>query len=479
LVASLDLGSTWIKAGIFSSDGGRLGFAREAAPGIDPATGTFDSDIYLASALTTLGAAVSSCPGCSASVTALACSSQRATMLVVDQSGSPLTPAVSWQAHGTARGLDSVRLLLGEAGFSARTGLPFAPMFPIFRLADRDAPWAAAVALGGMVISLGDFVLQRLGAAPVTDASLAGATGLFNVRSMQWDEDLLAAAGVPLSGVPRVVASGTIAGVLDSQVAKAVNLRAGMPLVAGGGDQPCAILGAGVSAPGEALISLGTSAAVLAPVTQFVEPGAGPIVLPHVLPGQWAVEDFVGAFGSTLDLAARILGWDSTEAMATAACNSTIPLDAPHFMPDRVTDSMTNMAAAFAPGHGSITGDRQLLAALVTEGLAFEVALAIESVGRQVNIGRLRVAGGGARSRIVAEAIAGAGDNPLVRCSEVEAALFGAACLAMSGAGLAASPVDAAQAARGGADAITLPNDERYVRAERFQCFRGLHERIQ
>jgi sugar (pentulose or hexulose) kinase len=350
-------------------------------------------------------------------------------MLVVDRSGHAMTPAVSWQAPATSRGLEAIREILGEEDFTSRTGLPFLPMFPVFRLADGDTPWAQAVARGGQVMSLGDYALRSLGAPPSTDFSLAGATGLFDVRRLCWDRDLLEAVRMTPEALPLVEPAGTIVGVLEPSRSMMAGIMGGTPLILAGGDQPAAVLGAGIVKPREALISLGTSAAVLVPVEEFPK-HPETIVLPHVLPGQWVVEVFIGAFGATLDREAQRQGFASAEALAAGA-GSSIPVDAPLWKFHGENDLKD-----LPPVQG-------LAPALVVEGLAFEIARAVGIVHRQIEMGPIRVAGGGARSLVLVRAIAGALSRPLIRSLAFEAALTGAAFLAMAGTGLSGSATGA------------------------------------
>jgi len=472
LIASLDLGTTWIKAGVFTTGGQCVGAARRRAPAPAVGTGWFSAEACFAVALDALRSAVLESPGGGAQVMGLACSGQRATMLVVDGFGDPLTPAVSWQVPSMGPGPEAIRQL-GEAAFTAKTGLPFLPIFPVFRLADRSSPWAVEVSRGGTMMSLGDFVLRRLGADAVTDFSLAGATGFLNGQRLQWDEELAAAAGVTSGCLPRLVAAGTVVGTLARGFADATGLRCGTPLVTAGGDQMCAVLGAGIVEPGEALISLGTAAAVLVPVGSFLAPG--PIVLPHVLPGQWVVEDFIGPFGAVLDRIVRLQGWESAEVLAGASQKWSISLEAPFFRADRFSPLEDDLVRSFSGGAGELLTelltDRELTAALVIEGLSFTVARAMENLCRQIPIGKVHIAGGGARCRALVETIAGVLERPLSRGAQPEAVLFGAACLAQAGLGLVAASADAALVAQNTGALVEARPDPEQVRSRRYRRF--------
>lgn len=430
-VASLDLGSTWIKAAVYTADGRRLSLARVRAPDLDLRDGRFDAGDYLEGTLGVLREAVAEAARAGACPGGIVCASQRATIVVVDDAGKPMTPAVSWQAPMVDPG--PVFDHLGAPAFTALTGLPAWPMFPLFRLAAGEEPLRSAVDRGGLPLSLGDFVLTRLGASPATEPSLAAATGLLDGRLRVWDEGLVRLAG--LGSLPALARPGSVVGALAAAPAAAVGLPPGLPLFMGGSDQAYALMGAGIPGPGEALVNLGTAATVLAPLPGWPRSFEGAIVLPHVLEGQWVAEGFVGAFGAALDALSRTLGLGSAAGLVEAAAARSPEERAPLFLVDRWRLSPTEPARALTRESGRPEPDAAGIAALVIEALGFELALALEGVERVVKIDRLRVAGGATRSRPLVASIVDALGRPVVDPGEPEAALRGAALLAFSGPG--------------------------------------------
>ncbi|MBU1239886.1 PAS domain S-box protein, partial [Myxococcota bacterium] len=262
-------------------------------------------------------------------------------------------------------------------------------------------------------------------------------------------------AGVTPRSLPGVAMAGTVAGFLSPVAAAATGLEAGIPLIIAGGDQPCALLGAGIVSHGEALISLGTSAAVMIPVEDFSVPVEGSIMLPHVIPNHWVLEVFIGSFGVVLEQEARNLGFESVSALAEAASRRTISPGAPLWEPQQ------NVPVT------ALTTDADLGAALVFEGLSFGIARAVMAVEQQVGFGQLKTAGGGSRSPVLIETIAGVLDRPLTRCWEVDATLLGAAFLARAGAGLAESAVAAVNMAHIGGTEIVGPRSQTLVHRAR------------
>lgn len=430
-VATLDLGSTWIKSAVFTSDGRRRSLARRPANGLDGQAGRFDAEGYLAVALEVLREAVGVAEASGFRPDKVVCASQRATAVVVDGQGAAMTPAVSWMAPMVDGAAVFRELEVGA--FTALTGLPGWPLFPVFRLAAGEEPLRGAVDRGGTLLSLGDFVLGRLGAPPVSEASLAAATGLLDGRRKSWDPGLLRIAG--LGGMPPLVKPGTPVGVLAGAPAAATGLLSGIPLVAGGSDQACALWGSGVAGPGEALLSLGTAAAVLAPVRGWPREHRSPIVLPHVVDDQWVAEGFVGAFGAALDRIAPALGLGTASGLVGAAATRPPVERSPLFLLDRWLATPTVPGLALAREPGDPEPDPAGLAALVVESLGFELVLALELVESVVRVDRLRVAGGGTRSRPLVQGLVDVLERPVIDPGEPEAALWGAARLAFGDGG--------------------------------------------
>ena len=115
----------------------------------------------------------------------------------------------------------------------------------LFQAADRFLLW------GGLVGYL-------LGAAPVTDLTLANRTLLFDLRAKNWSPELLEVFNLPREKLPDIIDSGAVTGVVTPKIAEELGLPAGVRIVAGGHDQNCTALGVGVTRPGQATYSIGT-----------------------------------------------------------------------------------------------------------------------------------------------------------------------------------------------------------------------------
>jgi sugar (pentulose or hexulose) kinase len=107
-----------------------------------------------------------------------------------------------------------------------------------------------------------DWLRAKLGGRFVTDASDACATALA-APSGEWNDALIDALGLPRTWFAPLAASHESGGALSGEAAAELGLRAGIPMAVGAGDTPCAALGSGLSADGDALLTTGTGGQIV------------------------------------------------------------------------------------------------------------------------------------------------------------------------------------------------------------------------
>ncbi len=195
------------------------------------------------------------------------------------RTGAPVTPVIVWQDDRTRGEIARLREAGHEKLARARTGLPLDPYFSASKLGWilREVPEAARLAASGdLCLGTTDaFFRQRLTGRCETDVTTASRTGLMNLATLQWDDDLCALYGVPRDALPPI---GPSAGDLGT-------VRIGgreVPFTASLVDQQAALYGHGCAAPGEAKITCGTGAFMLC-VTGSTPPPGSTGALPTVL----------------------------------------------------------------------------------------------------------------------------------------------------------------------------------------------------
>lgn len=196
----------------------------------------------------------------------LGITNQRETTLIWERStGKPLARALVWQDRRTAPICRQLREAGHEPEVSRRTGLLLDPYFSATKVAWLldSVPGARARAEQGDLAfgTVDSFLLWRLTAGRVhaTDATNASRTGLYNIHTGTWDQELLRLYRVPFGLLPEVRDSAADFGKTDRQL-----LGAEIPIAALAGDQQAALIGQACIREGMVKSTYGTGCFVIA-----------------------------------------------------------------------------------------------------------------------------------------------------------------------------------------------------------------------
>jgi len=198
---------------------------------------------------------------------AVGITNQRETTVLWDRStGAPLHHALVWQDTRTAELVAQYSAQGGQDRFRARTGLPLATYFSGLKLKWllENVEGAAAKAAAGDALfgTIDSWLLWNLtggaaGGAHLSDVTNASRTQLVDLRTLDWDEELLSAFGIPRAVLPRIVPSSATYG-----EAKIDALR-DVPIAGILGDQQAALVGQTCFEPGETKNTYGTGCFML------------------------------------------------------------------------------------------------------------------------------------------------------------------------------------------------------------------------
>lgn len=191
-------------------------------------------------------------------IAAMSSTSMREAIVLYDADGHEIWAC----ANVDGRAGDEVAALKArEAGlerrFYEKSGQTFAlGTWPRLEWVRRNRPalWDRTAKLS----MINDWIAFRLSGEITTEPSNAGTTGLMDLATLDWSDDLIAAADLPRSLFPPVVTSGETIGRLTAKAAMETSLNEGTPIVAGGGDVQMGSIGIGVVEPGNAAIFGGT-----------------------------------------------------------------------------------------------------------------------------------------------------------------------------------------------------------------------------
>ncbi|MFD3504286.1 gluconokinase [Streptomyces sp. NPDC058676] len=434
-----------------------------------------DPETVLAGAIEAVRESAGLCAGRGLTVVALSFSAALHTLLALDSSGEPLTPALSWadtRAADIARGLRAA----GNADALHRaTGTPVHSMAPLTKLAWFTAHEPELVRRTATWCGLKDYVLSRFTGSLVTDLSCASATGLLDMRTTRWHGPALDIAGVSADRLPEPVPPTAVFTLLP-EAAAALGLPAGLPVVAGAGDGPLANLAVGATAPATAALSLGTSGALRVVRDR---PGVDErcrVFCYYLADGLWVLGGAVSNAGVVAQWAAESFGGvdvgDLLKEAGQVEPGAEGLIALPHLLGERAPwwdPDARGALIGLRRGHGRAHMTRAMI-----EGVGQQLALVRDSLlAADAPITSVRATGGALRSTLWAEIVAAALDMPLEITDDTAGSGFGAALLARHALGALpslTSPVPGARAHR------TVTPDP--AAARRLAETRGLSEQL-
>jgi len=374
-------------------------------------------------------------------VEAIGITNQRETALIWDRAtGRAVADAIVWQSRVTAPFCEQLRAAGHEELVRARTGLPVDAYFsgPKLRQILLEDPALRPRAERGELAAgtIDSFLIGRLtgGRTHVTDVSNASRTLLFDIHRGAWDDDLIDMMEVPRALLPEVRSSSEIYGETDPSI-----FGRAIPIAAAAGDQQAATFGQACFAPGEAKVTLGTGAFLLANTGESAVASSHGLLttvawrLGKDAPLVYALEGSVFVTGAAVQWLRDGLGLvhDSAEIEPLAAAVSDsggvvfvpafVGLGAPYWDPD-ARGAILGVTRGTKAAH---------LARAALDAIAFQVRDVVEAMDADLGLSLrdLRVDGGGAGDLVcglIADQLGRAIERPFVR----ETTAFGAAALA-------------------------------------------------
>ena len=266
-VLALDQGTTSSRAIVFDRGGRAVSSAQQEFPQIFPGPGhvEHDPEAIWSTQLQTAKDAIAKAKITPADIAAIGVTNQRETTVLWEKAtGKPVANAIVWQSRVTAPICDRLKADGHEATFRKKTGLVVDAYFSgtkIKHLLDSHDGLRARAAKGEILFGTIDtFLIWRLtgGKCHVTDVSNASRTLIFNIHTLDWDDELLKLLDVPRAMLPQVKSSSEVYGETDPKL-----FGAAIPVAGDAGDQQAALFGQACFEPGTAKNTYGTGCFML------------------------------------------------------------------------------------------------------------------------------------------------------------------------------------------------------------------------
>ncbi len=266
-IMALDLGTTSCRCILFNKQGQICSMAQKEIHQSFPKPGWVEHDAeeiwatqtgLMLEAMEKLGADISDIAG-------IGITNQRETTVVWDKAtGRPVYKAIVWQCRRTSEYCDSLKRQGLVEMFRSKTGLVLDAYFSGTKLKWilDNVPGARQKAEAGRLLfgTIDSWIIWKLtgGRVHVTDYSNASRTLLFNIHTLQWDDEILKLLDIPRCMLPEVKPSSCIYGMTEKKL-----FGGEVPIAGAAGDQQCALFGQTCFNPGEAKNTYGTGCFML------------------------------------------------------------------------------------------------------------------------------------------------------------------------------------------------------------------------
>lgn len=478
-IVALDQGTTSSRAVVVDENGKVVAVHGMEFPQIYPQPGWVEHDPaqILSSQVESLKKAVEKAAIDPKDIVGIGITNQRETTIIWDKAtGKPVCNAIVWQCRRTAAEIERLKAEGASEIIRKKTGLIPDAYFCGSKIQWilRNVPGTRVAAQAGELLfgTVDTWLIWNLTRehAHVTDVSNASRTMLFNIHTMDWDQELLDLMEIPHVLLPKVVDSSGVVGMLDKSI-----LGVEIPIAGIAGDQQAALFGQACYEKGMVKTTYGTGGFLLMQTgTEAVESENGLLTTVAWRMGgktEYALEGSVFVAGASIQ-------WlrDEMKLISSAAESEEVALSVPDTAGVYVVPAFTGMGAPYWDmyGRGAIVGltrgaGRAHIVRATLEAIAFQNADVMDAMTRDsgIPLSQMRADGGASANGFLMQFQADVLGIPVVRPAVTETTAMGAAYLAGLAVGVWESREQVAALWR--TDRIFQPQWSEDQRAERLR----------
>ena len=481
-VLGIDVSTTATKAVLIDESGAVVGVGASAY-GFNvprPLWSEQDPELWWDGAVTAIRSVIATTGVPADEVVAIGLTGQMHGAVLLDAAGDVLRPAILWNDQRTATECDAIRDALGPERLIAITGNDALTGFTAPKLVwvrDHEPDVWRRIA---HVLLPKDYLRLRLTGDYALDKADGAGTLLFDFAARDWSTEVLDALRIERAWMPPTWEGPEVTGVVTAIAAAATGLRAGTPVVAGGGDQSANAVGVGAVTVGTMALSLGTSGVVFATTDRpLYEPHGRVHAFCHAVPGRWHLMSVMLSAGGSLRwfrdaIVPGVEFGDLVDAAAEVPAGSGGLLFLPYLSGERSPHPDPLARGAFVGL--TLTHDLRHLTRAVLEGVAFGLR---DGLDLMIEAGtpvpdQIRASGGGTESPLWRQILADVLGAEIATVSTSEGAAYGAGVLAAVGAGWYPS-VEAASAALVTATPVASPGPDTEAYRDAHAIYRELY----
>jgi len=489
----IDIGTSGCKASIIDTEGNVKGQAYREYALVTPYPGweELDPELVWSSVKEVITRALAGFKG--DKIIAASVSSFGEAAIPIDRNGNALYNGI---IYIDTRGEEEASYLKEKLGYEfilGITGVSAHPMYTINKIMWLKKHMPEVYQNTWKFLLFADFILFRLGARPHTDYSLAARTMAFDVINKKWSDAILSCAGVDEDKFGEPVQAGTVVGRISKNIAEELGLPMELLLVAGGHDQPCAALGAGVIKNNTAVDGMGTTECITPafdrPVISDIMAGSSFACVPHVIKDMYVTYAFTFTSGSMLKWFRDNFGHTYREEAARSGINIyDLLIDKagnepsgvfvlPHFA-GAATPYMDTSAKGAIVGLNINTTSEDIIKGIL-EGITFEMMVNLEKLSEAgVEVKEIRAVGGLAKSRTFLQLKADMMGRKVTTLKVSEAGTLGVAILAGTASGVYSSAEDAVERLVKKEEEFLPDNRLHEIYMEKFETYKRIYPAV-
>jgi len=375
------------------------------------------------------------------SIGAVGLTGQMHGLVLLDETGQVLRPAILWNDQRTQSQCDEIHQIIGREKFIQITGNVALTGFTAPKILWVKENQADVYAKARHVLLPKDYIRYKLTGEYAMDKADGAGTVLFDLKSRDWSDEVLSALDISRVWMPQTFEGTQVTGSVTEEAASITGLKAGTPVMAGGGVQAASAVGVGAVEPGIVGLTLGTSGVIFATTpSALIEPEGRLHAFCHAVPGMWHFMGVMLSAAGSLQWYRDTLAPDTSfddllkEAEEIPAGSEGLQF-LPYLSGERTPHPDPSARGAFIGL--TIRHSRGHMTRAVLEGVTFGLKdsfTLIQNAGMGA-ITQVRATGGGTKSALWRQILASVLEAELVTVNTTEGAAYGAALLAGVGVG--------------------------------------------
>jgi len=385
-------------------------------------------------------------------VGAIGLTGQMHGLVLLDEAGNVLRPAILWNDQRTQSQCDEIHQIVGKEKFIQITGNVALTGFTAPKILWVKENEPETYANAKHVLLPKDYIRYKLTGEYALDKADGAGTVLFDLKARDWSDEVLSALEIPRTWMPKTFEGPEFTGSVNEEAASITGLKIGTPVAAGGGDQAAQAVGVGAVEPGIVGLTVGTSGVVFATTPwALIEPEGRLHAFCHAVPNMWHFMGVMLSAAGSLqwyrDTLAPDVSFDDLLSEAESIPAGSEGLQFLPYLSGERTPHPDPLARGAFIGL-TIRHRRAHMTRAVLEGVSFGLKdsfTLIQNAGLG-EIHQVRASGGGTKSRLWRQILASALGAELVTVNTTEGAAYGAALLAGVGAGAWADVFSACKA---------------------------------